>query len=345
MTKEKKILWFDFENAPHVWVLKEIMNYFKEKNEVIITARNYGYTYKLCDLLNFKYVKINTGKSRISNAGKLLSVVQRGIRLKKYLEDIKIRPDIAISHGSRSQGLAAYLMKIKTISLDDFENSFKGFNFFVDKILTPFPIKPESWGRFHKKVINYPGLKEELYLWNKENLNIEEFEFINKSDINIIFRPQSNSSHYANEKSVYLEKKILEKFKEGKKINVILFPRDNKQQKESEKYFVENNIKYHIPQGVINGPSLISCCDLLISGGGTMAREASVLGIPSYSFFSGKLGEVDKYLISIGKMKHIDNEEQVKEIKFEKNRQEINKNIKKDAYQFLVKYIEKLLEK
>jgi predicted glycosyltransferase len=36
--------------------------------------------------------------------------------------------------------------------------------------------------------------------------------------------------------------------------------------------------------------------DLVISGGGTMTREAAVLGVPSYSFFRGRMGRVDMSL-------------------------------------------------
>ncbi len=36
--------------------------------------------------------------------------------------------------------------------------------------------------------------------------------------------------------------------------------------------------------------------DLVIGGGGTMTREAAVLGVPAYTYFAGKWGAVDQYL-------------------------------------------------
>ncbi len=175
------------------------------------------------------------------------------------------------------------------------------------------------------------------------NSNYRNFDFIESEKINIIFRPQSDTSHYASDKSKNLEIKILEKFKNNDTVNLILFPRDKRQQRENEEYFKSNHINYIIPKGITQGPSLIRVCDLIISGGGTMAREASVLDVPSYSFFGGKLGQVDKYLISKGKMIHIDNEEQINTIKLEKNISKEILGIKKNAFLFVIQYIENIL--
>jgi predicted glycosyltransferase len=54
--------------------------------------------------------------------------------------------------------------------------------------------------------------------------------------------------------------------------------------------------KIVIPIKVIDGLNLIWHSDLVVSGGGTMNREAAALGIPVYSIFRGKIGAVDKYL-------------------------------------------------
>ena len=48
--------------------------------------------------------------------------------------------------------------------------------------------------------------------------------------------------------------------------------------------------------GALDGPSLIHASDLVVSGGGTMAREAAVLGVPAVSCFTGPLGVVDQFL-------------------------------------------------
>jgi predicted glycosyltransferase len=60
--------------------------------------------------------------------------------------------------------------------------------------------------------------------------------------------------------------------------------------------------KVIVPDRVYDGPSLVAAMDLIFSGGGTMTREAAVLGVPSYSFFRGRLGRVDETLEDEGRL-------------------------------------------
>jgi len=48
----------------------------------------------------------------------------------------------------------------------------------------------------------------------------------------------------------------------------------------------------------------MKACDLFIGAGGTMTREAAVLGIPTISIYQDELLDVDKYLIKKGLMVH-----------------------------------------
>ena len=57
-----------------------------------------------------------------------------------------------------------------------------------------------------------------------------------------------------------------------------------------------------IPEQVVDGLNLIWYSDLVISGGGTMNREAAALGVPVYSTFRGKIGAVDHYLVEQGRL-------------------------------------------
>ena len=60
--------------------------------------------------------------------------------------------------------------------------------------------------------------------------------------------------------------------------------------------------KIQIPDHVVDGLNLIWYSDLVISGGGTMNREAAALGVPVYSIFRGKIGAVDRYLSENGRL-------------------------------------------
>ena len=58
-----------------------------------------------------------------------------------------------------------------------------------------------------------------------------------------------------------------------------------------------------VPDGAVDGQSLLAGADLVVSAGGTMNREAVVLGTPVYTTFAGRLGGVDERLIAEGRLR------------------------------------------
>ena len=90
-------------------------------------------------------------------------------------------------------------------------------------------------------------------------------------------------------------------------VHVLLLPRTERQRKMfARRYAGWNTLQ--VARDVIDGPSLIYESDLVVSGGGTMVREAAVLGVPALSCFEGRLGAVDQYLATAGKLVVIRNQ-------------------------------------
>jgi uncharacterized protein len=58
-----------------------------------------------------------------------------------------------------------------------------------------------------------------------------------------------------------------------------------------------------VPERAVDGRSLAALADLVVSAGGTMIREAAVLGTPVWSIFEGRLGAVDELLVSEGRVR------------------------------------------
>jgi hypothetical protein len=87
-------------------------------------------------------------------------------------------------------------------------------------------------------------------------------------------------------------------------VRVILLPRNQRQrlalEKEKPEWFRENRTV--VPQGAVDGMNLIWQSDLVVSGGGTMNREAAALGVPVFSLFRGNLGAVDRQLNLEGRL-------------------------------------------
>lgn len=338
----KSIIWFDFENAPHVWIFKEFLTAFPE-SEIIITVRNFSSTIGICNYLNIPFEVVGQQSKSKSNIGKFYSIIRRSFALKKYFKEKKIKPSLSISHGSRSQAIASFLMRIPQIFLEDYEHSFNGLHILVDTILTPFPIDKNAWGKNASKVVHYPGLKEDLYLWNEKNWKQQRLDIVKKDRINIVFRPEGYSTHYSSKKSLDLQNEFINLFAASDRIHIILIARDKVQEKEITNIFNEKGIYYSIPLGIINGPALISQCDAIVGGGGTMTREACTLNVPSYSFFGGTKGEVDRYLESKKLLTYINNIEDIKKIHFTKRTGSDLNHTSDTAFLFVKDFIEKRL--
>ena len=60
-----------------------------------------------------------------------------------------------------------------------------------------------------------------------------------------------------------------------------------------------------VPEHAIDAQSLVAAADLVVSAGGTMNREAVVLGTPVYTGFAGRMGAVDERLIREGRLRRL----------------------------------------
>jgi predicted glycosyltransferase len=96
-------------------------------------------------------------------------------------------------------------------------------------------------------------------------------------------------------------------------VRVVLLPRNKSQAKILRQTWAEwiASRKIVIPEHVMDGLNLIWVSDLVISGGGTMNREAAALGVPVYSIFRGKIGAVDRHLQMDGRLILIESEEDI----------------------------------
>ena len=90
------------------------------------------------------------------------------------------------------------------------------------------------------------------------------------------------------------------------------------------------NRKIIIPEHAVDGMNLIWFSDLVISGGGTMNREAAALGVPVYSIFRGKIGAVDRHLQQEGKLVLIESVEEIRKKIILKRRQKNEQKISND---------------
>jgi hypothetical protein len=82
-----------------------------------------------------------------------------------------------------------------------------------------------------------------------------------------------------------------------------------------------------VPEQAIDGQSLVAGADLVVSAGGTMNREAVVLGTPVYTTFAGRLGGVDERLIADGRLRPL---ERVEDLVLERRPAEVSARLRRD---------------
>jgi predicted glycosyltransferase len=104
--------------------------------------------------------------------------------------------------------------------------------------------------------------------------------------------------------------------------------------------------KMIIPERVVDGLNLVWHSDLVVSGGGTMNREAAVLGVPVYSIFRGKIGAVDRYLAKVGRLTLIESLEDVRNkiLPVARQKQKIAGQKDRTAMMRIVNIIEDMIE-
>jgi uncharacterized protein len=304
----KKKIWIDIDNSPHVpFFLPIIEELEKQGIELILTARN---MYQVCDLLEFfnlpcKVIGGHCGKNKLL---KILCNCLRAAQLSPTA--LRVRPDLALSHGSRAQVLICKALGIPTLMIHDYEHSTKTGFVEADWILMPDVIPDGVMSKRTKGILKYPGLKEDVYIHRFEpDRSILSDLGISKEDLVVTLRPPATEAHYHRPESEILFTETLRFLADKAHIRVVALPRNAKQNRRLRKDWAALIAagRMLIPQAPLNGLNLIWFSDLVISGGGTMSREAAALGVPVYSIFRGTIGAVDKYLAQKGRLTLVEN--------------------------------------
>jgi predicted glycosyltransferase len=294
------LIWFDFENAPHVLFWRPVMEYLQRQSiPFIVTARDFSYTRDLLQNVDYEFYLCKEGGTKNSTTSKYLSVVKRGLELFRVIKGKDV--DLACSFGSRAQIIASKLRGIPVISTEDYEYANMIHAKFTKYTLIPKVIPKGRIGIPEDKLIHYDGYKEDMYMADYEPKDIDVR--IDPLKVVVLFRPGDYYSHYQSGDYQSIEKGLLELFSRNREaVFLMVFPRHEEQKNYLADYFKSRKIEHEFPRTNYFGPDLIWKSDMVIGGGGTMLREACLLSVPAYSFFSGKTGAVDEDYVRQGKM-------------------------------------------
>lgn len=317
--KQRLKIWVDIGHTPHVAffvpIIRELEN---RRHEVIITARDSFQTLSLLDLYGLKYKKIGVhyGKNKFL---KIYSHLMRAIRL--YFFAFGQGFSVAASHGSPSQMLAAYLLKIPSWVSNDYEPTFCRRTNLYTKVVVPEIIPEDHLKKILKpqKISKYPGLKEDVYVqdFQPDPTLLKELK-IDEENIIVTIRPPATYARYHNPESEELMACVMNFVFSKSGVTVIFLPRTHTQKERAIQLAKDHYGRLIVPLRVLHGLNVIWNSDLVVSGGGTMNREAAALGVPVYSIFKGPIGAVDQFLEKTGKLQLIETVDDIKKIKIEK---------------------------
>ena len=172
-------------------------------------------------------------------------------------------------------------------------------------VLMPEVIPDSSIEMPKNRIRKYQGTKEDVYVWKLQpDFSVLKELGLKQSDLIATVRPPATEAHYHNPESELLFERFMERIGGVEGAKVVLLPRNRKQgdflRAQSPHWFIDD--RTIIPAKALDGLNVIFNSDLVVSGGGTMNREAAALGIPVYSIFRGKIGAVDRNLNAEGRL-------------------------------------------
>ena len=301
--ERKEKIWIDLDNTPHVPFFEPIIDELQARRfPVLITARDAFQVCELADRKGLTYIRIGRhhGKNPVR---KITGLMQRALLLAPTV--MREKPLLGVSHGSRSQILLGNWFGIPSLLIEDYEYCRFPLTMRPSWVMAPSIIPDYMLPCRNGNVRKYEGIKEDVYAWKLEpDRSLLDELGLDESDLIVTVRPPATEAHYHNPQSDDLFEAFMERACQSEGTKVILLPRNTKQadsiQKQWPEWFSRGTIR--IPNGAVDGLNLLWHSDLVVSGGGTMNREAAALGVPVYSIFRGHLGAVDKKLSAEGRL-------------------------------------------
>jgi uncharacterized protein len=297
-------VWIDISAPAHVLVFRPILGLLRgDGHDVEVTTRDYAQTLELLDQHGIEATVVGRHGGR-SRAGKARSLLSRLGALKRFGRDRAY--DLALAHGSHDLTITARRLGIPSATTHDYEYATLQHHLgdrAATRVVVPEAIPVERMAKFGvrpPKLLQYPGLKEEYYLYDFEpDPGILSDLDVDPSRTLVVVRTPPDVSLY-HRRSNPLFPQVLEHIGSQEGVHAVVVPRSPEQRDYVLGLELPSVI---VPEHAVDAQSLIALADLVVSAGGTMNREAAALGVPVYTTYGGRIGGVDEMLIREGRLR------------------------------------------
>ncbi|HEV2786824.1 MAG TPA: DUF354 domain-containing protein, partial [Solirubrobacteraceae bacterium] len=297
-------IWIDLTAPAHPVVFRPLVARLRARgHELLVTARDYAQTLDLCRLHGIDATVVGE-HGGASMSRKAASLVSRTARLHRRVRSFA--PSLAVAHGSNDLALVARMLGVPACNTFDYEWATLQHNVgcrLARRILVPEAIPLERLRRYGvtpERLRQYPGIKEEYYLadFEPDGALLGRLGVDRERTVVVVRPPPDVSLYHRRSNPLYVQ--VLQHIGHDTSVHAVVIPRTQEQRDALRAMALPSVI---VPEGAIDAQSLIALCDLVVSAGGTMNREAVALGTPVYTTYGGRLGAVDEALIREGRLR------------------------------------------
>jgi len=271
-------IWVDLTAPAHPVVFRPLLTRLRARgHELLVTARDYAQTLDLCRLHGIEpaVVGAHGGASMMSKA---TSLAGRTARLARRVR--RFAPSLAVAHGSNDLALVARLLGVPACNTFDYEWATLQHNVgcrLARRVVVPQAIPLERLRRYGvtpQRLRQYPGIKEEYYLADFEpDRGLLGRLGVDRDRTVVVVRPPPDVSLY-HRRSNPLYVQVLQHVGHDGGVHAVVLPRTQEQRRALRAMALPSVI---VPEGAIDGQSLVALADLVISAGGLrhgVARRA-----------------------------------------------------------------------
>jgi len=273
-------VWLDAATPKDSLLISSLLPALRDKGyNTVVTAKEQTQTTDVLELLNISYVRM--GEYGETLREKLVNEQKRTLEFIELFDRIGL-PKVLWTHGDVSAIRTAFGLQIPIVYSNDTPHAIHVAKLacpLVDWIVAPSPFG-KSWSRFgisKSKIVLYDGVEEVAWLVQPESESPEFLKELAGKERVVLFRNVEYKASYCEDVKVDVWRLVKEL---SKMATVVYLPR---YEEERQKLKDLNNV--WIPPKPVLAFQVIPYVDIVVGSGGTICREAALMGVPTINFY------------------------------------------------------------